>query len=670
MSFRTNSFATLCLCVLLTGCGGGGSAGGDDGNTSYDIVDALPVKRGLLPSLSRSDANFAGKHHVGSGVCSDCHNDPGMNVPTDTGVRKDVSIGSAWQTSMMANGTRDPYWHAVVASELDEFPNLEDEINDTCIRCHAPMAYDLARKEGLDLRLFDKGSVATGDLEPGLYDVDFDPEEEVDPAAPLDPMTELFNHGMDGISCSLCHQIDAGNLGTEQSMTGGYEIVDQNGSEERPAYGQYADPSVPYMQSLSGYVPQQGVHLSTSESCATCHNLNVEPVDTEGEPVGGDHFAEQANYTEWQYSDYRAGGPLEATCQSCHMPKLDRPVQIAGAGNKGPRDDFAEHTFLGANTVMQSMLRDFAEELGVATNILRDENGAVVLDEQGEEIEVPLDFDESIERNRAFLQSAASLSIGDMGRRPVAPSVPVTDDTGDAVGAEAGAGEGTGEAIDDVAADPEPEEELSFEIDVVNEAGHKLPTGYHSRRVYLHVLVAGDEGVVWESGRIDVNGKIGGLSEDVNPDSFEVHYDEITDASQVQVYQAVVGNSDGDRTHSLLNGDRYLKDNRILPKGYSKAAVQADPNRVASFGTFGAAMADDDFDNGGDKVRYRIRVPAGGNYRVLAELRYQPLAYGHIQQLFLKSDRIDAMDRFRTIYDAQELRDEVIATSIEDVPAN
>jgi len=59
---------------------------------------------------------------------------------------------------------------------------------------------------------------------------------------------------------------------------------------------------------------------------------------------------------------------------------------------------------------------------------------------------------------------------------------------------------------------------------------------------------------------------------------------------------------------------------------------------------------------------YRPRVPAGRDYQVLVELRYQPMAYGHLQELFLKSDRLDVMDMFRTIYDATELRDEVIGT--------
>jgi len=591
-----------------TGGGGGTGGGGDPGGGDVVVIDPLPKARGLLPSIAQADPTFAGTHHSGSGVCADCHNDESMVVPTESGTPKNVSIGTAWRTSVMANSTRDPYWHAVVAWELDEFPMLEDEINDKCTVCHAPMGHDMAAKEGIELRLFDTGSADQGTLQSGIYSGD--------------ASSELFNHSMDGVSCSLCHQIDAGNLGDDSSFTGGYEIVDARNLPNKPAYGQYPDPDAGYMLAQSGFLAQGGAHLSTSESCATCHNLNVEPVDANGEKLPGvDHFAEQANYTEWLFSDYRAGGALEQSCQDCHMPVLDTPVVLASGSSNQPRDDFAEHTFLGANTVMQTMFRDYAEELGMPADITE------------------ADWNESIARNRAFLETSATVSLGNTSRQPLP-------------GADAG---------------EEAREQLSFDVTVLNQTGHKLPTGYHSRRVWLRVLVSGDEGVVWESGAIDDQGRIAGLSEDVNPDSHEVHYDLITDASQVQVYQSVVGDANNERTGSLLDGDRYLKDNRIVPTGFDKVAVANDPNVLDSFGVFGAAMDDDDFDSGSDTVTYRVPVPAGGDYRVLVELRYQPMAYGHLQTVFAKSERIDVIDMFRTIYENTTLHDETIATAVTTI---
>ncbi len=591
-----NTMALL-LVSLLSACGGSGGdgedGGGDDGG---DIViierDVVPEPRGTLPSLARSDVSFEGEHHSGSDSCASCHTDPEMEIQTPVpGVTRNVSIGTAWETSMMANATRDPYWHAVVASELDNFPHLEEVINDECIVCHAPLAYDLTEKEGLDLRLFDQLSEA-GDtvINPGLYS--------------MDETNEVFNHAMDGVSCSLCHQMDGTNLGTEESMSGGYTILGSPTGDEkdRPAYGQYADPEVSYMRQQAGYLAQQGLHVSTSESCATCHNLNVHAITQDGVPLDDVLFAEQAIYTEWQNSDFATGGPQEATCQSCHMPKLDQEV-IIGQGAPGKRPDFSEHTFLGANTVMQTMLKDNSAELGIKPG---------------------LNFDESILRNREFLKTSAEVTINGSG------------------------------VIDG---------QLSFDVKVRNLTGHRLPTGYHSRRVYLHVQVLdSSEQVVFESGRIRPDGSIVGVAEDVNSSTWEPHHELITSETQVQVYQAITGNSDGERTHSLLASSFYLKDNRLTPSGMDKGAILNNDNLPDTFGVFGEALTDGNFNNGEDTVGYRVAVGTNEVFTVYAELRYQPLSYGHLQKLWTQGDRVDQIDMFRTMYDNMTLRDEVIGS--------
>jgi len=285
----------LLATLTLAACGGGGAEEGT-GFVSGPITEkefgAEP--RGLLPDLARSDAAFEGTHHAGSDNCAACHSDPSMTISTlIPGETRNVSINTAWETSVMANATRDPYWHAVAAAELHNFPMLEEAINDECTVCHAPMANDLAKKEGLNLQIFSSGSIEQGDFTEGFYSMN---EED-----------ELFNHAMDGVSCSLCHQMEDVNFGNDESMTGGYTILgSQTGDpSDRPAYGQYTDPDVGYMRQQSGFLPKHGAHLSTSESCATCHNLNIEPVNSEGEHVEGvGHFAEQAIYTEWLNSDY------------------------------------------------------------------------------------------------------------------------------------------------------------------------------------------------------------------------------------------------------------------------------------------------------------------------------------------------------------------------------
>ena len=581
----------LATVMLLSACGGG------DGGGGLSEIGVGGAARGLLPDLARSNAAFEGTHHSGSDSCASCHNDPSMTINTPIpDVTRNVSIGTAWETSVMANATRDPYWHAVVASELHNFPMLEESINDKCTVCHAPMANDFAKKEGIDLRLFSKGSEANGDFQKGIYSMT---EED-----------ELFNHAMDGVSCSLCHQMEDINFGNNESMTGGYTILGSPTGEieDRPAYGQYTDPDIGYMQQQAAFLPQYGPHLSTSESCATCHNLNLKPVDENGQAIeGAGHFAEQAIYTEWLKSDFAMGGPKEATCQECHMPKVDEPVYLA-QGSPEKRTEFSEHVFLGANTVMQDMFMQYSEQLGIKPG---------------------LDFEGAITRNRQFLTTSADVTLS-----------------------QGSVNDGT----------------LTFDVNIVNNTGHKLPGGYHSRRVYLHVQVLDMNGqLVYESGKINADGSIDGVSEDANPASWEQHYDVITSPSQVQVYQSIVGDFEGDRTHSLLDGSQYLKDNRLLPSGMNKFAIEQDTTLPASFGTFGKAMEDPDFNSGADTVTYQLALGMGGSYTVSAELRYQPFSFGHLKQLFTESGEVDQVDMFQTIYYGTTLRDEVIDTATQTI---
>lgn len=588
--------AVIVLSVLMTACGGGGGGGDDSENIRFiDPGPGLPEAGGTLPSLALSNKDFNDVHFAGSGLCADCHNnDPSlpieerpMSVNTDEGIRKDVSIGLAWETSTMAQAARDPYWHAVVAFEIDKYPNLEPEINDKCTACHAPMANTLAKKEsgGVNYSLFSKGSNADGTFQQGLLD--------------MDETSDLFNHAMDGVSCSLCHQIEDVGLGTAASMTGGYSIptIPEETKELRPAYGQYADPDVIYMQEVGEFTPTFGAHISTSETCATCHNLNLEPVDSEGElSTEVTHFAEQAMYTEWLASDFAVGKPQEASCQDCHMPTLDRDVFLATSNASNMRPDFAEHTFLAANTVMQQIMHDNKGPLG---------------------IDPELDFQPAIERNRDFLRTAAEVLV-----------TPNTLNNGI----------------------------LDFDVTVNNLTGHKLPSGYHSRRAYLHVVITDANGVVvYENGKIDAEGGITGVDEDVNSTLWEPHHEVITDAAQVQVYQAITGNDDNERTHSLLNSAFFLKDNRLTPAGFDKNNVSVD---VA---VMGLAADDGNFNMGSDTTKYLARLSGGtAPYNITAFFRYQPISKGHLDDLFLYSDKIPSVDHFRTMYEAVPFKDEVM----------
>ena len=85
----------------------------------------------------------------------------------------------------------------------------------------------------------------------------------------------------------------------------------------------------------------------------------------------------------------------------------------------------------------------------------------------------------------------------------------------------------------------------------------------------------------------------------------------------MQIYEQVLVDAEGLQTLQALNVSAVLKDNRILPKGWSKTHAQI--SRIRPVGV----EEDDDFIAGADIVHYHF--PAGGNTQleVTAELLYQ-----------------------------------------------
>jgi hypothetical protein len=167
---------------------------------------------------------------------------------------------------------------------------------------------------------------------------------------------------------------------------------------------------------------------------------------------------------------------------------------------------------------------------------------------------------------------------------------------------------------------------LELDVAVRNLTGHKFPTGYPSRRAWIHVVAVDGQGrTVFESGRISATGLVEGNAHDARGDGFEPHYEQITTADQVQIYESVMGTPAGAPTTGLLQATQYLKDNRLLPRGFDKRTAGAD------IAVAGGAAADPDFTGDGDRVRYRVAAPAAATIHV--ELRYQPIGYRWAQNL-------------------------------------
>ncbi len=132
--------------------------------------------------------------------------------------------------------------------------------------------------------------------------------------------------------------------------------------------------------------------------------------------------------------------------------------------------------------------------------------------------------------------------------------------------------------------EPAPgERELVVHVRVSNNSGHKVPTSYPSRRAYIHLTAADQNGAtLFESGGLatDASGKPTGADHRRRRGCRDrlraPPRREITSPSQVQVYEAIMEDISGNQTYTLLNAARYSKDNRLLPRGFPRDP-QTDP---------------------------------------------------------------------------------------------
>lgn len=461
---------------------------------------------------------------------------------------EDISIGYEWRASIMANSARDPYWQASIRRETMDHPAAAGAIEDKCATCHMPMQRFQARAEGLRGQVLKYlAGVADGSA---MEEPEGKLEDAKDVKAAL---------AADGVGCTLCHQIQADNLGKPSSLDGGFLIDTAKKPEEREVFGPYEDPDKGrqrIMHSSTSFLPARGDHIKASELCATCHTLLTDALDEAGKPAGT--LPEQMPFQEWQHSAYSKTD----SCQSCHMTRAPDQSPITSV-HAQPHDGVMRHTFVGGNAFMLRILKDHAGELGV--------------------IATPEELEASAQRSEQLLsQQTASVSIGN-------------------IHFTAG--------------------KLTFEIRVTNKAGHKLPTGYPARRVWLHVTVRDAEGkALFESGGLKQDGSITGNDNDEDAGKFEPHHDRITDPSQVQIYESIMGDSKGRVTTGLVYGNHYVKDNRLLPRGFDKNS--ADPQ----IAVVGGARQDSGFVGGEDLVTYDVPV-SGGRYNVTAELLYESISF-------------------------------------------
>lgn len=232
-------------------------------------------------------------------------------------------------------------------------------------------------------------------------------------------------------------------------------------------------------------------------------------------------FPEQRTYSEWlnsayvngvEYADHRYGGNdpdgVVSSCQDCHMPKV-----IAGGcvfyqfGEPWfERPDMPQHSFSGANTWVVQGIR---HQLGA------EEADAIGLTQER--------VDAAAARTANMLEAASDMTLEMDGAR--------------------------------------------LKVRIVNESGHKLPSGYpEGRRMWVNVKFTDAKGaIVSEIGAYD------SVSATLDTNGTKIYQ---AKHGTTQEIAKLTGIPAGENFHLALANKRYF-DNRIPPRGFSNKAFAA-----------------------------------------------------------------------------------------------
>jgi hypothetical protein len=130
------------------------------------------------------------------------------------------------------------------------------------------------------------------------------------------------------------------------------------------------------------------------------------------------------------------------------------------------------------------------------------------------------------------------------------------------------------------------------------------------------------------------------------------HKNIITTSDEVAIYEAVMADTNNQVAYVLLHGDRYLKDNRIPPEGFTLTS----PNFSSDIAIVGDALTDADFNqgtsgegSGTDTLHYQLDWSANPSETVSVEviLYYQSIKPAFVTGLHHDGDKID---RFKWMY--------------------
>ena len=289
-------------------------------------------------------------------------------------------------------------------------------------------------------------------------------------------------------------------------------------------------------------------------------------------------------------------------CQTCHMPLVEGGAIAATQPNWLFPQRFGKHHFVGGNAFMLKLMRDNAVQLNLSATSTQ--------------------FDSTIARTTASLQqSTVNLNVRQLASSP---------------------------------------DEWAFEVEVENLAGHKFPSGYPARVAFLEFTLVSTSGdTLFHSGAWSRENGIAGRDA-----GWEPHWNEITEENQVQIYELVLGDVAGQTTQVLERAAEVLKDNRLVPRGFSSLHPAYDTVAVGPM-----ASLDADFNHrlgeegsGTDRLVYRVpAVDGSSGVEATVRLHYQAVPAQWVAAMFEFSDQSERIANFESMYDAADRTPVVVA---------
>lgn len=603
-----------------------------------------------------------GNDFVTSDQCMTCHSGNAwmgskflMIVEPKSSSPVNVSPYGEWRWSPMGLAGRDPIFYAQLESELrflKDRPADAQTIVNTCFRCHGVMG-----KRQLDIdHGFDLANPKPGSREPN-FDLAW--------LTTTNAADKGFKYGAlarDGVSCAACHRLAATRTPPGQnplqyflahSITGQFPL-----GPAGVIGGPFEDQTISThpMKTSLGLEPKYDAYIKDSRMCGSCHTINLPVMDRK--PFG--HSLEQVTYLEWLNSEFQTDfspGPNAKSCQDCHMSGgyanqgrgVDIPqIQTAfadvqddtypAAEHLAPMDQvrarfrekgFVRHQFQGLNVFLLEMFNRFMEpDTGTPPSLSNDILGVRKSDYMST---LDTDLPNAIEN---FVQTARQET-----------------------------------ALVDVLQPQIAGQQLTAAVRVTNKTGHRFPSGVGFRRAFIEFVVmdagridpaTGDPAILWASGRTNPAGLIVDGQGKPLPTEFvgtaanrrgayQPHFyattRPITSPTQVQIYEELIKDVNGNFTTSFIRRDHTVKDNRLLPRGWT--AKGPDPASLSGEflqSTFpeGDAANDPTYADGSGTsvVRYQIplsALPAGidrARLRVRATLVYQSIPPYYLMQRF------------------------------------